>query len=80
MGGLLPISWSELKAWNDSAGYHLTAWELETMHMLSQVYSSTANLSRDKHCHPPHAPAKEKISGDAIKAVFSQLKKRKRNV
>ena len=80
MGGMVAISWGDLHAWNQAAGYDLTAWEIETIHMLSQVYASTANLSRDKHYAPPHVPVKQKISPDAVKSVFRQLKKRTRNV
>lgn len=65
--GLVPLTWQELKAWNDLTGSNYTVWELETMRYLSQNYAAEAQKARDENCPPPHLTKIKPVSPEGIK-------------
>ena len=53
---ILPIPWAEISAYQDATGIRLTAWEAETVRILSEHYVDQARVSTDENCSPPYSP------------------------
>ena len=70
-----PLTWQELHAWNEATQSGLSAWELETVRQLSQSYAAEAHRAREPNAAPPHIEQAERIEADALKKIFTQVKK-----
>lgn len=51
-----PLSWCEINAYQSATGVRLTAWEAESVRILSEYYVYQTKNSRDKDCPPPYKP------------------------
>jgi hypothetical protein len=50
---MIPLSWSEIKAWQDLTGTDVEFWEAQLIRNLSVAYVAQYNLARDMNCAPP---------------------------
>lgn len=55
MGGLAPLSYAELKAWQDQCGHRLRPWEVTLIRGMSQAYADQLSRSDDPKEPPPWA-------------------------
>ena len=51
--GEVPISQSEIRAWQDNMGVELAPWQVQLMRRLSIEYLSQAHKATDPNCKPP---------------------------
>ena len=51
--GAAPLSHSEIKAWMDTTGESLTAWEVRTLRRLSNDYLLAAQEAEKQNCKAP---------------------------
>jgi hypothetical protein len=76
--GATRISWQELKAWKDTTGTSLTAWEAETLMTLSRAYVEQLNASHEPSCPSPLDDVldkdKRKEVETKIRSAFNSLK------
>ncbi|MGS0941031.1 hypothetical protein ACVA51_10725 [Pseudomonas luteola] len=76
--GPTPISWRELKAWEDMRGIMLTAWEAGVIRALSQHYVAQLRESTNPNCPPPYAGtelSKAEIA-ESIDRFFSKMERK----
>lgn len=52
--GITPISWMELKAFNDLSGYELTGWESEQIIEMSRTFCYMNNKAQKLGCPAPY--------------------------
>jgi len=52
--GMIPISSSEIRAWQDMSGVQLSVWEYQTLREMSREYVSQYNASNQKDTPPPY--------------------------
>jgi hypothetical protein len=76
------LTFQEIRAWMDLTGRILTAWEAETLRVISAAYASEAFSASDVDRQPPYratpfareAPSREDVS-DRLKAAFELLER-----
>jgi hypothetical protein len=51
--GNVPITWQELKAWQDQTGIELQPWEARILKQASRAYVTQAQESTKPNCPPP---------------------------
>lgn len=70
--GITAISWSDLNAWHELSKYCLKAWDLITLHKMSQAYASQASK---KNSPPPYVldEVDEQESPNSPEAQFRAL-------
>jgi hypothetical protein len=51
--GLKPLSWAEIKAWQDLSGTSLDYWEAQLLRNMSLSYIAQYNSSQAEVCAPP---------------------------
>lgn len=54
--GPVPITFSELQAWQQQTGCALGSWEVRTLRRMSVAYVAQAEDSRRRDCPPPWIP------------------------
>lgn len=69
--GEVPLSHSELRAWQDNMGFDLEPWETQLLRRLSGEYLSQLHKAADSNCKPPfgglyRAPNLSKKIDDAL--------------
>ncbi len=52
--GMIPISSSEIRAWQDMSGVWLSVWEYQTLREMSREYVAQYNASDQKDTPPPY--------------------------
>lgn len=78
--GLAPLSFTELQAYQQAAGYELTPWEARTLRRLSQVYVAGVAEAEDPNMPPPWAAPRAHDRNDVearIRAVFGSRARRR---
>lgn len=71
--GLAPLTFAELQAYQQAAGYELTPGEARTLRRLSQVYVSGVSEAEDPAMPPPWVASRAHDRGavaDRVRAVF----------
>jgi hypothetical protein len=53
--GPAPLSYSELRAWQDTMGIQLTPWEAQTLRRLSTTWIVSSRAAEAPDCPPPYA-------------------------
>jgi hypothetical protein len=76
--GAAPISFSEMRAWQEISGIPLTPWEGRVLRELSQAYLAERNAAGDEPNRPPPWPEGvigwNRVAAQALrKAVRDQL-------
>jgi len=51
-----PLPWTEISAYQSATGVRLTAWEAETVRILSEQYVAQVRASDDENCPAPYTP------------------------
>ena len=51
--GEVPISWQEIKAWQELVGIELKQWELNAIKDASSAFVSMLQQARNVNCPPP---------------------------
>lgn len=69
--GPVPLSHTELAAWQDNTGICLSSWEARTLRAMSQQYLSESYRAKDAACPPPWAP---EMDDDRRKKVASHIR------
>lgn len=72
--GLCPLTYQEINAWAD--GIEISAWERETLKILSSEYLSWSNKSTKKDCPAPYQEDRgmpDKRKSDAISSSLSDM-------
>ncbi len=57
--GAVPLSQSEIRAWQQNTGNELQPWEVRLLRRLSADYISAAQAAEKPNCPPPWAPEPE---------------------
>jgi hypothetical protein len=78
MNGATPLTWQEIKAWNDIADRRLKPWEAKILHEMSVAYVNEVHAGTD-----PLRQAPVEVGGEITevkrKAVASAWKQMKQN-
>lgn len=53
---MVPLSWSEVSAYNSLSGVSLSPWEAENVIMMSREYCSFLTKAKDETCVQPYWP------------------------
>ena len=51
--GASPLSWREIRAWQESTAVELSPWEARLMRHLSTAYLAESRRAEDETCPPP---------------------------
>lgn len=51
--GLIPITWQEIKAWQELVGLELRQWELKAIKEASAAYCGMRTEAEEPDCLPP---------------------------
>lgn len=57
--GIVPLSWSEIKAWRTENELSLTHFEITCIRKLSQAYVSEFYVAKEKDSEPPYSVTEE---------------------
>lgn len=57
--GAVPLSQSEIRAWQDNTGNELQPWEVRLLRRLSADYISASKAAEKPNCPPPWQPTIE---------------------
>lgn len=79
--GPTPLSWVEIKAWNESLKLNLTTRELLTIKKMSSEYVNQQHISKDPACIAPAFEVDEdllELKRSKITAAFKSLPKKMR--
>lgn len=79
---LSPLTWGELKAFNEANSLDLTCWEYRCLMTMSRSYCNWASMASDPDCDPPIIPDDKEVlkaiqerNMQLMKAQMSQAKK-----
>lgn len=50
---IMPLTWCEIKAWQDLSGSSLEFWESQLLREMSVAYVAQYNKSQEMSCAPP---------------------------
>jgi len=78
MNGVTPLTWQEIKAWNEIADKRLTPWEVVTIHNMSEAYAHEVHAGTDP-LRPSPITVGTEVSEDNRKAVASAWKQMKQS-
>lgn len=79
--GLIPLTWVEIKAWNDVLNLNLTTRELLAIKKMSSAYVNQHDASKDPSCIAPAFEVDEdllELKRSKIAAAFKSLPKKMR--
>jgi hypothetical protein len=51
--GLIPLTWQEISAWQESSGISLATWEANAIRRASKEYARQVSISDKPDCPPP---------------------------
>jgi hypothetical protein len=70
-----PLTWLELKSYNELSGANLDSWECETLIELSRAYVSTLSAARQPDMPPPYVPDDVDVEEISRKEEAARMKK-----
>jgi hypothetical protein len=77
-GGDGPVTFQELQAWSAMTGCSLSAWEAQTLRILSSRFMAMSHKAIEPACPPPYAPARPLTRpqvADKLSAMFAKLER-----
>lgn len=79
--GPMPLSWEEIKSWNETLNLNLTSRELTTIKNMSTSYVNQLHLSKDPACVAPAHEVDEdllELKRSKISDAFKNMPKKTR--
>lgn len=72
-GGLIPITWAEIQAWNEATKSKCEPWELKAIRVMSEAYCSGHALGRKPTSVAPWADISKKDIKKDLKSFFTSM-------
>jgi len=80
MGGMVELSWEELKAWISCTQRDFSLWEINTLKNMSKAYVNEYNQASDANRSQPYSKTLEVTQlvrdevASSVKSLFAKLK------
>ena len=74
LAGVVPISWSELRAWSEMTQTSIQPWMAEALMLMSRAYCAAHSEASDGPSAAPWTPNPEKRKATAAETLASGLR------